>query len=85
MTFESFASRIMDFREFTQAEKNPKTIIQKRFQIKKTNMKMTNVSRNQSGLLNCKRYYLTDGVASLPYGHFLLSALMEKKKEQTNS
>ena len=70
----------MDFREFTPAEKNPKKIIQKRFQIKKTNMKMTNVSRNQFGLLNCKRY-LTDGVTSLPYGHFLLSALREKKKE----
>ena len=44
-------------------------------------MKMTNVSRHQFGLLNCKRYYLTDGVCSLPYGHFLLSSLREKKKQ----
>ena len=81
MNFESFASRIMDFREFTPAKKNPEKIIQKRFQIKNTNMRMTNVSRNQFGLLNCKRYYLTDGLTSLPYGHFLLSSLREKKKE----
>ena len=66
MNFESFASRIMDFREFNPAQKNPKKITQKRFQIKNTNMKMSNVSRNQFGLLNCKRYYLTDGVTSLP-------------------
>ena len=64
MNFESFASRIMDFREFTPAEKQPKKIIQKRFQIKKTNMKTVNVSRNQFGLLNSKRYYLIDGVIS---------------------
>ena len=30
---------------------------------------------------NDKRYYLTDGVTSLPYGHFLLSKL-DKKKEK---
>ena len=42
---------------------------------------MTTVSRNQFGLLNCKRFYLTDGVTSLPYGHFLLTSIREKKKE----
>ena len=81
MDFESFASRIMDFREFTPQQKNPKKIIQKRFQVKNTAMKMTNVSRNQFGFLNCKRCYLTNGVCSLPYGHFLLSSLREKKKQ----
>ena len=44
-------------------------------------MKTVNVSRNQFGLLNSKRYYLIDGVVSLPYGHFLLSAIREKKKQ----
>ena len=42
---------------------------------------MTTASRNQFGLLNSKRFYLTDGVTSLPYGHFLLASIREKKKE----
>ena len=81
MTFESFASRIMDIREYTYLDKNPKKIKQKRFQVKRTNMQMATVSRNQFGLLNRKRYYLTDGVTSLPYGHFLLTSIKEEKKK----
>ena len=42
---------------------------------------MTTVSRNQFGLLNSKRYYLTDRVVSLPYGHFLLASIREEKKK----
>ena len=81
MNFESFASRIMDFREFTPQQKQPKKIVQKRFHIKYTKMCMTNANRNQFGALNCKRYYLTDGVCSLPYGHFLFTDVREKKKK----
>ena len=44
-------------------------------------MQMTTVSRNQFGLLNSKRFYLTDGVTSLPYGHFLFASIREQKKE----
>ena len=81
MTFESFASRIMDIREYIYIDKNPKKIKQIRFQVKRTNMQMTTVSRNQFGLLNSKRYYLTDGVTSLPYGHFLLTSIREERKK----
>ena len=81
MDFESFASRIMDFREFTPQQKKAKKIVQKRFQIKYTKMRMTNVNRNQFGALNCKRCYLTDGICSLPFGHFLFSDIREKKKK----
>ena len=62
------------------SEKLPKTIKQKRFQIKNTMMKMTSVNRKQFAGLNDKRYYLTDGVTSLPYGHFLLAEISEHKK-----
>ena len=81
MTYESFASIIMDIREYTYIDKNPKKIKQKRFQVKRTNMQMTTVSRNQFGLLNSKRYYLADGVTSLPYGHFLLTSRREEKNK----
>ena len=84
MHFESFPSRIMDFREFQPHEKKPKAIKQKRFQIKYTQMRMTETNRSQFGLLNCKRYYLTDGVCSLPFGHFLFAAIREKNKQIKN-
>ena len=79
MNFESFASRIMDVREYTLSQKKAKLIKQMRFQLKRTNMKLTEVNRMQFAGLNDKRYYLTDGVTSLPYGHFLLAELDEKK------
>ena len=81
MNFESFASRIMDFREYSYIDKAPKKIKQKRFPVKRTHMQMTTVSRNQFRLLNSKRFYLTDGVSFLPYGHFLLASIREQKKE----
>ena len=81
MNFESFESRIMDFREYSYIGKALKKIKQKRFQVKRTHMQMTTVSRNQFGLLNSKRFYLTDGVTSLPYGHFLLTSIREQKKQ----
>ena len=79
MNFESFASRIMDIREYTYSQKKAKQIKQMRFQLKTTDMKLTEVNRTQFAGLNDKRYYLTDGVTSLPYGHFLLAELDEKK------
>ena len=81
MNFESFASRIMDVREYTYSQKNPKTLAQRRLQLKNTNMKLVSVNRKQFAGLNDKRYYLTDGVTSLPCGNFLLSELRDKKKQ----
>ena len=81
MNFEAFSSRIMDIREYYFSEKLPKTIKQKRLQIKNTMMKMASVNRKQFARLNDKRYYLTDGVTSLPYGHFLLAEISEHKKQ----
>ena len=44
-------------------------------------MQMTSVRRKQFAGLNDKRYYLTDGVTLLPYGHFLLAEIREEKKQ----
>ena len=81
MNFEAFAGRIMDIREYSYVEKLPKTITQKRFQIKNTMMQMTTVRRKQFAGLNDKRFYLSDGITSLPYGHFLLSETRDDKKQ----
>ena len=64
MNFESFAKQ---------------TIKQTRFQLKRSDMRLIESYKTQFAGLNDKRYYLTDGVTSLPYGHFLLAEIDEKK------
>ena len=81
MNFEAFAGRIMDIGEYSYAEKLSKTIIQTRFQIKNTMMQMTTFRRKQFAGLNDKRFYLSDRITSLPYGHFLLSEIRDEKKQ----
>ena len=83
MNFESFAATIMDIKEYTYSQKIPNKLKQMRFQIKNTNMRLTSVNRTQFAGLNDKRYYLSDGITSLPYGHFLMSEMREKKKQYT--
>ena len=78
MNFESFASRIMDVREWCYSQKRAKTIKQTRFQLKTTDMRLIESYKTQFAGLNDKRYYLSDGVTSLPYGHFLLAEIDEK-------
>ena len=85
MNFESFASRIMDIKEYTWFQKIPAKLRQMRFQIKNTNMRLTSVNRTQFAGLNDKRYYLPNGITSLPYGHFLMSEMRRKKAIQTHS
>ena len=75
MNFESFASRIMDVRDWTYSQRRAKNIKQTRFQLKRTDMRLMESYRMQFAGLNDKRYYLTDGATSLPYGHFLLADL----------
>ena len=79
MNFESFSNRIMDTREYTQAQKKAKKLLQSKFKLSKTTMQFKEELKVQFASLNDKRYYLTDGVTSLPYGHFLLSELDKKK------
>ena len=54
--------------------------IQKRLQVKNTNMTMTSVNKVQFASLNDKRYYFSDGIVSLPFGHPLLSEVRDYKK-----
>ena len=81
MNFEAFSSRIMDIREYSYAEKIPKTVSQKRFNIKNTKMQMTTVTKKQFACLNDKIFYFSDGITSLPYGHFLLAETRDEKKQ----
>ena len=77
--FESYAERIRVLREIDR-ERSEKKISQRRLQVKNTEMKMTKVSKVQFGSLGVKRYYFSDGIVSLPFGHPLLSIVWEVKK-----
>ena len=71
MNFESYATRITPLRSI-DVEKKFKKLVQKRLQVKNTNMIMTTVNKVQFASLNDKRYYFSDEIVSLPYGHPLL-------------
>ena len=81
MSFESYAARIKNLKHDLDSEKkNEKKIIQKRLQVKNTNMTMTSVNKVQFASLNDKRYYFSDGIVSLPFGHPSLNEVREYKK-----
>ena len=78
MNFEAYSKRLATLREYYFPKKNKK-IEQKRFQIVNESMKMKSVRKTQFAGLNDKRYYLHDGIVSLPFGHFR----KEKEKYRT--
>ena len=68
MSFESYAARIKNLRDDLNFErKDEKKIIQKRLQVKNTNMTMKSVNKVQFASLNDKRYYFSDGIVSLNF------------------
>ena len=82
MSFESYAARIKNLKDdlnFDSGKKEEK-IIQKRLQVKDTNMTMTSVNKVKFASLNDKRYYFSDGIVSLSFGHPSLNTVREYKK-----
>ena len=79
MNFECYAMRINTLREVDD-KKEGKKIVQKRLQVKNTNMTMTSVTKVQFARLNDKRYYFSDGIVSLLFGHPALNKVREYKK-----
>ena len=79
MNFESYAMRINILREVDNKKEENK-IIQKRLQVKNTNMTMTSVNKVQFARLNDRRYYFSDGIVSLQFGHPSLNEVRNYKK-----
>lgn len=80
MSFQAYTERIMNLREYQQGDKKLKKMIQRRFQVQNTKMKMVSIKKSQFTGLSDKKYYFSDGITSLPYGHLLLEPISEKKK-----
>ena len=77
--FESYAMRINTLRGI-DCKNEEKKVMQKRLQVKNTNMTMTSVNKVQFASLNDKRYYFSDGIVSLPFGHPSLKEVRDYKK-----
>ena len=77
MDFEAYSARILPKEEFNADQK----IIQKRFQIKSNAMQMIAVNKVRFASLNEKRFYIMDGILSLPFGHFLLKKARDLKEK----
>ena len=61
MNFEVYAERIINLRKYQQESKTPKKIIQRRFQIKNTEIWIIPTEKSQFPGLSDKRYYFLDG------------------------
>ena len=83
MMFENYAQRIKRLRCDLDKSEPPERIRQKRLEVHNTNMKMKTISKWKFARLNDKRYYFSDGIVSLPFGHPLLTKVREYKKQLT--
>ena len=83
MMFENYANRIKRLRYDLNTSTSAESIKQKRFEIRNTEMKMTTVNKVKFARLNDKRYYFSDGIVSLPFGHILLEKARQYKKQLT--
>ena len=83
MMFENYANRIKRLRHDLNKSQSVENIKQKRLEVRNTNMKMTTVCKAKFARLNDKRYYFSDGIVSLPFGHSLLDKVRNYKKQLT--
>ena len=82
MDFDSYSGRLSDLNEFSKKYiKKPRKIQQKRFQIINNSMQMKGVSKVQFGKLNDERFYFSNGIVSLPYGHPSLENVRKEKQK----
>ena len=83
MDFDSYSSRLSDLTEYCNEllnKPNPvHQIEQKRFQVINESMQMKSISKVQFGQLNDKRFYFSNGMVPLPYGHPYLEKLRKHK------
>ena len=83
MEFHNYANRIKSLKNFDTFDKPVKEYKEVgRFVVKKAYMVKTSVTKTKFSQLNDKRFYLPNGILSLPYGHASLEELEKFKNEQ---
>ena len=88
MDFDSYSNRLSDLTEYFDnflISPNPvQRIEQKRFHIKDESMQMQTIQKVQFGQLNDKRFYFSNGITSLPFGHPHLESVRKQKNKFRN-
>ena len=88
MDLDSYSNRLSDFTEYCNEllnKANPvHQIKQKRFQVINESMQMKSVSKVQFVQLNDKKFYFSNRIVSLPYGHPFLENLRKQKDKYRN-
>ena len=88
MDFDSCSNRLSDlteyFNELLTTDNKVKKIEQRRFQVTNESIQMKSVSKIQFGQLNDKRFYFSNGLVSIPYGHLSLEKLRKEKHKYCN-
>ena len=83
MDFDSYSNGLSDLTEYSNkfltTPNKVEQMEQKRFQVINESMQMKSVSKVQFGQLNDKRFYFSNGIISLPYGHPYLEKLRKEK------
>ena len=80
MDFDSYSERLSDLNEFSRDYiKNPQKNLRKMSQIIHESMQMKSVSKVQFVQLNDNRFYFSNGLISLPFGHPYLENLRKEK------
>ena len=81
--FDSYSNRLPDlteyFNEFLTTDNKVEKIQQRRFHVTNVSMQMKSVCKIQFGQLNDKRFYFSNGIVSLPYGHPSLEKIRKEK------
>ena len=86
MEFSAYCSKLANISDYFESyvSENKTKIKQKRFQIINDAMQMNTVNKIQFGQLNDKRFYFPNGIASLPFGHFLFDEMRKKTPQNRN-
>ena len=80
MDLDSYSERLSDLNKFSRDYiKKPPKKLQKTFQIIHESIQMKSVNNVQFGQLNDKRFYFSNGLISLPFGHPYLENLRKEK------
>ena len=86
MDFDSYSNPLSDLTEYYGEflKKPAQQIEQRRFQVINESMQMKSVCKVQFGWLNDKRFYFSNSILSLPFGHPYLEDLRKEKNKYRN-
>ena len=83
LDFDSYSNRLSDLTEYSNkfltTPNKVEQMEQKRFQVINESMQIKSVSKVQFRQLNDKRFYFSNGLVFLPYGHPYLEELRKEK------